>query len=87
MRYQIVFKKSVRKDLRKLPRSICRHILDSIQSLQQDPLPKNATKIQSYEHYYRMRIGEYRVIYHFKKKIEIITIIRVRHRKDAYKNL
>ena len=62
------------------------HIIrDAIVQLGHNPLPRNTKKMRDAPDYYRLRIGQYRVVYHFKKRIEIITIIKIRHRKDVYK--
>lgn len=71
--------------MRLIPKKIAYTILDEIDQLAFNPRPKNSKKLKNAEHLYRLRLGRYRVIYHFKKRIEIITITRVKHRKDVYK--
>ena len=61
--YTITFKASVEKDLRKLPTDRASHILEVIESLSDDPVPKAARKLYSTEGFYRVRAGDYLVIY------------------------
>lgn len=85
MKYIIHYKKTVFKEMHSIPKKIARNILDEIDQLAFNPRPKNSKKLQNTEHIYRLKLGRYRVVYHFKKRIEIITIIRIKHRKDVYK--
>lgn len=85
--YQIVFKRSVLKDIRRIPSSILQAIQDRISALAVDPLLPNAEPIEGYQHCYRIRIGNYRVLYEVTTTVRIITIIRIGHRKDIYRNL
>jgi mRNA interferase RelE/StbE len=85
--YRIVLKQSVLKDLRRIPRSIVRVLQERILALAQDPVPSGAEPIEGYQHWFRIRIGNYRVVYHVAKSIEIITVIKIGHRKDVYRSL
>lgn len=85
--YGLVFKRSVVKDIRRIPGSILQSIHDRIAALANDPFPSGAEPIEGYKHYYRIRIGQYRVIYEVAATVRIITIIRIGHRKDVYRML
>jgi len=85
--YKVVAKKSVAKDARKLPSSVLQSIEVRIALLANDPFPPDVEPIQGYKNYYRIRIGNYRVIYEIATEIKIITIIKVGHRKDVYKKI
>lgn len=87
MIYEIIVKKSVVKDLRRIPEVVLTRIETAIRGLSTEPLPMGSEKIQGYDHHYRIRIADYRIIYEVAKEIKIITIIRVRHRKDVYRVL
>ena len=80
--YKIVFKKSVTKDLKGMPRDIPR-ILSAIKTLADDPRPANAKKLSGQERY-RLRQGNYRVIYSIEDGQLMICVVRVGHRRDAY---
>ena len=78
--YAIRFKKSAEKELEKLPTQIIKRISRAI-----DALTENPQKIRrSKESLWRMRIGNYRVIYLVEDVIKIVEIRRVGHRKDIY---
>jgi len=83
-RFNIVFKPSVEKDLRYLPQTVLARILKKIQELKNNPISRESIKITGAEHLYRIRVGDYRVIYGIdKNKMEVI-IHYVRHRRDVY---
>lgn len=86
MTYSIIFKQSVLKDLRKIPEQFRRNIWSTIDDLKNNPTPDGCIQIQGYEDFYRIRIGKYRIIYEVAKKVCIITVIKVGHRKDVYKH-
>ncbi|MCP4136452.1 MAG: type II toxin-antitoxin system RelE/ParE family toxin [bacterium] len=83
--YTIEIKKQVEKDLKKIDRQHINTILEKIESLQENPFPQSSTKLVNTETTYRLRVGDYRVIYQVDEKNEEITIFYIRHRKEAYK--
>ena len=85
--FEIVLKKSVLKDIKRIPRRILENIQERIASLATDPIPSGAEPIQGYKDHYRIRIGQYRVVYEVTSTIRIITVIRIGHRKDVYRNM
>lgn len=85
--YAIVLKRSALKEIRRIPAGILRSIEDRIFALATDPFPSGVERIEGYEHCYRIRIGNYRVVYEVAGTVRIITIIRIGHRKDVYRNL
>ncbi|MCF6284791.1 MAG: type II toxin-antitoxin system RelE/ParE family toxin [Candidatus Hydrogenedentes bacterium] len=85
--YSIEWKKSARKELRKLEKSAIPRVLEVVKSLIYDPYPAGSRKLQCSEHLYRVRIGDYRVVYSVKNEVLLIEVIRVGHRKDIYRNL
>jgi mRNA interferase RelE/StbE len=84
--YKIVFKPSVEKDLRCLPHTVLTRVLSKIQQLQVNPISRESVKISGAEHFYRVRVGEYRVIYSIDRNEMAIIIHYVRHRRHAYSN-
>ena len=83
--YNLCWKESVRKDLRRLPTSIITKIIKKAESLTSVPLPVDSKKLRDTEHSYRVRVGDYRIIYQLNSPDKEILVCRVRHRKDAYK--
>ena len=83
--YQIEWKRSSVKELEKLPRQMISKIVSAVDDLSGDPYPQGVRKLVGSEHTYRIRVGDYRVIYDIFESRLVIEIIRVRHRKDAYR--
>lgn len=85
MAFRIEWKKSTRKDLRKLPPGAVARVLDAVEALAQNPFPHGVEKLSGSEHAYRMRLGDYRVVYEVVTEAKLVEIQRVRHRKDVYR--
>ena len=83
--YKLCWKESVRKDLRRLPTVFVSKIIKKVEDLPADPTPTDSKKLRDTEHSYRVRVGDYRIIYQVNSSDNEILICRVRHRKDAYK--
>ena len=82
--YKIFFKKSVRKDLESIPKSNLRKILKTIKALSSDPRPSGCRKLSGQERY-RLRKGQYRIIYSIQDDELTIWVVKVGHRKDIYR--
>lgn len=85
MAFRIEWKKSTRKDLRKLPPGAVGSVLDAVEALAQNPFPHGVEKLSGSEHAYRIRLGDYRVVYEVVTEARLVEIQRVRHRKDVYR--
>ncbi|MEX0958495.1 MAG: type II toxin-antitoxin system RelE/ParE family toxin [Burkholderiales bacterium] len=83
--YELVFKKSVAKDLRAFPKQDVRRILQRIRSLADNPRPMGCEKLSGQERY-RVRQGTYRIIYEIEDNRLIVTIVKVAHRREAYRS-
>lgn len=83
-RYKIVFKRSVAKDLRKINKSDVKRILAKIDELAINPRIDGCTKLSALERY-RVRVGNYRIIYAIKDAVLIIQVIKIAHRSSIYK--
>ena len=83
--YSIEWKASAAKELRKLPEQAIARILSAVEALANTPRPDGVRKLTGSENTYRIRIGEYRVVYNIIDRRLVIEIIRVRDRKEAYK--
>jgi mRNA interferase RelE/StbE len=83
--YQIEWKASALKELKRLDRKIISRLISAIDSLSANPFPSGVRKLQGADKTYRIRIGDYRIIYEVIHERIVIVIIRVRHRKDVYK--
>ena len=83
--YRLAIKKSARKELDDLPDQIFLKVDESILSLRENPFPYPHAKKLKGENKYRLRVGDYRVVYSVDVDQKTITIYRVRHRKDVYR--
>tara|TARA_R100000027_G_scaffold32887_1_gene24093 strand:- start:489 stop:749 length:261 start_codon:yes stop_codon:yes gene_type:complete len=83
--FDLEFASSIRKDLKKIHKKEVMKILTEIQNLAEDPRPTNCKKLTN-EELYRIRIGNYRVIYEIFDERLIVYVVKVGHRKDVYKN-
>lgn len=85
--YSIRFRPSVQKDLRRLPSRVVSRVIAHIESLAANPLPPGALRLTDAQRLYRVRVGDYRIIYEVAEEHQAVTIHYVRHRRDAYRNL
>jgi len=83
-RYKIVFRKSVAKDLRRIPSQDLRRILATVDSLSEEPRPSGVEKLSGQEKY-RVRQGNYRIIYEIKDDEVVVVVVKVGHRRDVYR--
>jgi mRNA interferase RelE/StbE len=87
MSYVLEYKSSVKKELRKLAKHDRTAIVQKIQNLKDNPLPEGSAKLKGSSSLFRIRYGDYRVIYQLENKVLLIIIIRIGHRREIYKNL
>jgi mRNA interferase RelE/StbE len=84
--YNITFKASANKELQQLPKQAFEKVRIAINKLAGDPRPAGVKKLKdSSEDLYRIRVGDYRIIYAIDDGIRIVTIRRIGHRKDIYR--
>jgi mRNA interferase RelE/StbE len=84
--YSVKIKNSAQKEIRKLPSKELRDkIIEIIDDLYINPVPDEANKIKGSNSIYRLRQGTYRIVYQIYKNELLVIVIRVRHRKDAYR--
>ena len=87
MTYKIIYVSTAEKELSKLPESDFIKVQSAINSLSENPFPPGHLKLEGTKvKLYRIRKGNYRVIYSVQRNIITITILKVGHRKDVYKS-
>ena len=84
--YKVFFRKSAGKELGRLPKVVLQRIISRIESLAMDPRPTGCEKLAGRE-LYRLRQGDYRIVYSIQDNELTIWIIKIGHRKDIYKRL
>lgn len=82
--YLVTFAASATKELRDLPSDIVGRVIPRIRELSTNPRPVGSKKLQGYRNRWRIRIGDYRVVYAVNDEARIVDITRVAHRRDVY---
>lgn len=83
--YSIYLEAGAEKDLSKLPTSIFNTVIVKIRELGDEPRPRNCRKLKGSGNFWRIRIGNYRVIYEVIDSSKRINIYKIKHRKDAFR--
>jgi mRNA interferase RelE/StbE len=83
-KYSVVFRKSVEKDLKAIPKKDQVRILQRISQLAEDPRPPNCKRLSGQQRY-RIREGIYRVLYEIEDDLLIVTVVKVGNRRDVYR--
>jgi mRNA interferase RelE/StbE len=82
--YEIFFRESVWKELKKIPKAHLKKILSRIEQLANDPRPPGSEKLTGHD-LYRIRQGHYRIVYSIQDNALTLWVVKVRHRKDVYR--
>ena len=86
MTCRIEFRPAALGGLKNLPKDVLTRISGKITDLAEDPRPSGVEKLSgSAEDFYRIRVGDYRVLYTIQDKVLLVIIIKVRHRREVYR--
>ncbi len=83
--YAVSFARSARKELQALDRVVTRRVFAAIERLTHEPRPAGCRKLQGARNLWRVRIGDYRVIYSVDDRQRLVDVSAVRHRSDVYR--
>ena len=84
MAYQIEFSPASRRQFKKLPRSVQSTLAERIDTLAQEPLPKDAKKLSvSARDLWRVREGDYRIVYEVREAVLVVLVVKVGHRRPG----
>ena len=83
--YEVYLERAAERDLRRLSAKVFRRIIPEIRALAENARPHGCRKITGSRNDWRIRIGDYRVIYEIDEKTNIIRVMRVRHRRQVYR--
>ena len=86
MSYRIELLPQPRQTLVKLPRNRAVRLVTAIEGLAEEPRPPGCVRLKGTPNAYRIRIGDYRVVYEIHDDRLVVLVIRVAHRKDVYRN-
>jgi mRNA interferase RelE/StbE len=83
--YAITFARSARKELESLDASVVNRIFPRIEALAKEPRPRGCRKLHGEENLWRIRVGNYRVVYAIYDEDQVVDVIAVGHRSKAYR--
>lgn len=86
MTYRVEFTAAAARQIKKLPRPARDRVLDSIEELAEDPRPHGSKKLVGEKTAWRIRVGDYRVIYDVFDTELTVTVVRAGHRRDVYEH-
>lgn len=85
MSYRIVLTRQALKQLKKLESPQGKLFRSVIDALADDPRPSGAAKLKGSENTYRVRVGDYRIVYTIQDNVLLVTVIKVAHRREVYR--
>jgi mRNA interferase RelE/StbE len=83
--YAVDLKPAAARDLRKLPEEVRRRIAVRIDALATDPTPAGVEPLKGEPDCFRLRVGEYRILYQVERKAHAVLIARIGHRREVYR--
>ena len=83
-KFELVVRPSVLKDTKDIPAAVMKKILQRMEGLRENPRPPGCVKLAGME-YYRIRQGNYRIIYEIVDDQLIVVVVKVGHRRDGYR--
>ncbi|MBF0292622.1 MAG: type II toxin-antitoxin system RelE/ParE family toxin [Nitrospinae bacterium] len=83
--YEILLERNAEKDLKRLEPDTFKRVIKGIKALSANPKPAGCRKITGSKNDWRIRIGDYRVIYEIDDKASAVKIMIVKHRREAYR--
>ncbi|MGE4428231.1 MAG: type II toxin-antitoxin system RelE/ParE family toxin [Solirubrobacteraceae bacterium] len=86
-RYEVAYDPKAVKELKKLDRPVARRIALAIEELRTDPRPASSRALVGHPDLWRLRVGEYRVVYAVRDAELVVLALRVAHRSSVYRTL
>lgn len=83
-RYSVEFTAAAARELRKLDPPLRRRVIGGIGTLEGEPRPHGVRKLSGFDNAWRIRIGDYRVLYEVHDDRVLIIVVRIAHRRDVY---
>lgn len=85
MAYEVEFEAQVAKQLRDMQRADLDRVMDRVKALADDPRPQGSEKLAGMANAWRIRSGNYRVVYTVDDRAQVVTVTRVGHRREVYR--
>jgi mRNA interferase RelE/StbE len=83
--YTVLFARSARKELQALDRSVAGRILKRIEALRREPRPAGCKKLEGTDNLWRIRVGDWRVVYSVDDVKSVVEVSVIRHRREVYR--
>jgi len=83
--YKVILEPSAQQDLKKLAKNIYARVIIVLGKLEADPRYRGAKKLKGFDHQWRARVGDYRVLYEIDDNKNVVHIYRIAHRKEVYR--
>jgi mRNA interferase RelE/StbE len=87
MSYKILYRASVKRDMRRLDAATAKRIDAAILALADNPRPPGCVRLSGQLHLWRIRVGDYRILYEIQDRQLIVLIVSVAHRREVYRGL
>ena len=84
-RYEVVLSPKAEKQLDELPRPMQRRITEAIEGLESNPRPHGVKKLEGAEDLWRIRVGDYRIVYTIKDNRLVVLVVKIGHRREIYR--
>jgi mRNA interferase RelE/StbE len=82
--YAVELKPSARKELESLPDTVLARVVSKLDTLKGDPTPAGCKKLKGYKDHWRIRIGDWRVVYIVDDAGRLVSVTRIAHRREVY---
>jgi mRNA interferase RelE/StbE len=83
--YRVLLERAAERSLRQLSAKLHDRLIAAIQALAKNPRPTGCLKLAGTDNDWRIRVGEYRIIYEIADDIKIVRVNRIRHRREVYR--
>ncbi len=83
--YNIVIKRSAEKELKAVPSSDLKRVVERVRGLAQQPRPSGCEKLSGESEHYRVRQGDYRIVYGIDDADRLVEVVKIGHRREVYR--
>jgi len=87
MTYRVEIMKKALRGLKKLPQPLVKRLLTAANSLGEDPRPNGYRKLRGFDDLYRIRVGDWRIIYAIEDEVLLVLVITIKPRGEVYRDL
>ena len=83
--YRVLIERAAERDLSRLSSRLHERVIAALQALKKNPRPPGCRKLTGTENDWRIRVGDYRVVYEIDDQVRVLRVNRVRHRREVYR--